>query len=215
MRGQDSEFWVHFGLDGSSGFGFGPQERASGGVLGQLDVGVRGRMAAWWAQLQAGTRGRGLAAVSGESNYSREVQTRSCVVGICFFATLTAVFVPLYGKKAKTQKADVEEGSGSQREAFFQVMAQYRAGDPAGIAEANRTLDTILPRSASAKVDPTDKFAHAAAVDFFRGYSAKLPASLRERQVGYYEPRQSHRKLLLSGTQDQLQPGPRQLHADV
>jgi len=83
----------------------------------------------------------------------------------------------VYAKK----KDRAVPGSGLNRTTFWELLTLYRQEDVKSVAEANRMLDSVLPRTASAPVDPEDKFTHAAAADFYRLYSARLPAALRER----------------------------------
>lgn len=74
-----------------------------------------------------------------------------------------------------------EESSASKRETYFRLLTLYGRDDAESVAEAERILNSLLPRSESDKVNPEDKFAHSAAVIFYRLCSAKLPAALRER----------------------------------
>ena len=124
----------------------------------------------------------------------------------------------LYAKKSKPQKADAEaeEGNGSKRTDFWNLMTLYGSGEKTSIAEANGILDSLLPRNESAKVDPTDKFGHAADRRFLSEVLSPTTRSAEGAgQMGHYRPRQSYPKLLLSGAPDQLQYGPHQLHVDV
>ena len=100
-------------------------------------------------------------------------------VAILAAASILIALAPagLYAKK----KDRAEPGSGLNRTTFWELLSLYGRGDAKSIAEANRMLDSVLPRTASAPVDPEDKFTHAAAADFYRLYSARLPAALRER----------------------------------
>jgi len=75
----------------------------------------------------------------------------------------------------------VADSAGSKRETYFRLLTLYGQGDTQSVAEAERILGSLLPRSESDRVNPEDKFAHSAAVIFYRLYSAKLPAVLRER----------------------------------
>ncbi len=106
---------------------------------------------------------------------------RSWVAIVAAVVSITLSSGPLYGKKPKDGKAGAEAGSGLNRETFWNLLSLYGKGEPQGIAEANRILDSILPRNESEKVDPEDKFTHASAVTFYRLYSARLPQPLRER----------------------------------
>jgi hypothetical protein len=90
---------------------------------------------------------------------------------------ITLAPASLYAKK----KDRAAPGSGLNRATFWELLSLYGRGDSHSVAEANRILDSVLPRTPSAPVDPDDKFTHAAAADFYRLYSARLPAALRER----------------------------------
>jgi len=78
----------------------------------------------------------------------------------------------------------------SKRETFFRLLTLYGRDDPQSLEEANRTLDDLLPKNEAntpdspdspGQVEPEDRFAHSAAVIFYRLYAANLPEPLRAR----------------------------------
>jgi len=93
-----------------------------------------------------------------------------------------ACFVSLVLCVASLHAADTgDAAAGSKRETYFHLLTLYGRGDATSVAEAQRVLDSLLPRSESDTVNPEDKFAHSATVIFYRLHSAKLPEALRAR----------------------------------